>query len=186
MVNEYTFTLTNDFTPCGITQSIKEFNLNNDMPIIVCIGSDLILGDSLGPLVGTMLKKRKTRAYIYGTLNFPVTAKEIEYARTYIKSMHPNSKIIAIDAGVGNSDEIGLIKVLNKGLYPGLGVNKKLGLIGDISIVGIVAGKSNKNYDLFHLTRLNMVYKMAEKIAQGIEEYINAFPTQKNMQKYVN
>lgn len=87
--------------------------------------------------------------------------------------MHPSSTTIAIDAAVGNTDDIGLIRVVNKGLKPGLGVEKNLGVVGDISIIGVVSGKSLKNYNLFNLTRLNLVYKMAEQIADGIEKYIN-------------
>jgi putative sporulation protein YyaC len=86
--------------------------------------------------------------------------------------MHPNSISIAIDAAVGDSEDTGLIRVINKGLKPGLGVNKNLGTVGDISIIGVVSGKSNKNYDLFNLTRLNLVYRMAENIVGGIEKYV--------------
>jgi putative sporulation protein YyaC len=117
--------------------------------------------------------RENLRAYIYGTLNYPVTAKEIEYAKKYLKVMHPNSPILAIDAAIGSPDDVGIIKVSNGGLYPGLGVDKNLGEIGDVSIIGIVAGKSNENYNLFNLTRLNIVYKMAEKIALGIRNYID-------------
>ena len=145
------------------------------MPIIVCVGSDLILGDSLGPLVGTMLKQKNIKTYIYGNLNFPITAKEVEYAKTYIKQMHKNSFIIAIDAAVGEEDDIGLIKVNNKGLKPGLGAGKNLGVLGDASIIGIVSVKSTKNYNLFNLTRLNLVYRLAEKISDGIEKYVLSF-----------
>ena len=62
---------------------------------------------------------------------------------------------------------------MDKGLKPGLGVDKNLGKVGDLSIVGIVASKSKRNYDLFNLTRLNLIYKMSEIIADGIEKYIN-------------
>jgi len=168
----YSLSSFDNYAEDGIMQALKIFNVKNCMPIVVCIGSDLVLGDSLGPLVGTFLKKENVRSYIYGTLNFPITAKEVEYARTYIKQMHPNSIIIAIDAAVGCEDDVGLIRVINKGLKPGLGVDKKLGTVGDISIVGVVAGKSVSNHKLFNLTRLNLVYKMAEKIAGGIGKYI--------------
>ena len=151
------------------------FNPKNNKPILICIGSDLVLGDSLGPLVGTLLKKKNVRSYIYGTLNFPITAKEVDYARTYLKQMHPNSLLIAIDAAVGSCDDVGNVKVVNKGLKPGTGVNKNLGEIGDVSIIGVVAGKSKENYNLFNLTRLNLVYKMAEKIASGIEDYLQNY-----------
>lgn len=169
---EFSFSTFNEYVSTGIYQSLIECNKQNKMPIFICIGSDLVLGDSLGPLVGTFLKNKNIGAYIYGTLNFPITAKEVEYARTYLKQMHPNSTTIAIDAAIGNSDDIGLIRVLNKGLKPGLGVDKNLGVIGDISIIGVVASKSVKNCNLFNLTRLNLVYKMAESIASGIEKYL--------------
>ena len=168
-----TFNAFNEFSPDGIKNALSNFNKNNYMPIFICVGSDLVLGDSLGPLVGTMLKKKKLKTYIYGNLNFPITAKEVEYARTYLKQIHPNSISIAIDAAIGEKDDVGLIRVLDKGLKPGLGVDKNLGKVGDLSIVGIVASKSKQNYDLFNLTRLNLVYKMAEIIADGIEKYIN-------------
>ena len=169
---EFSFSTFNEYSSTGIFQSLIDCNGKNKRPYFICIGSDLVLGDSLGPLVGTFLKKKNVGSYIYGTLNFPITAKEIEYARTYLKQMHPNSISIAIDAAIGNSDDVGLIRVLDKGLKPGLGVNKNLGTVGDVSIIGVVASKSNKNFNLFNLTRLNLIYKMAENIANGIEKYI--------------
>lgn len=171
---DYSFSCYNNYTKEGISDALKDFNRKNKSPIFICIGSDLVLGDSLGPLVGTMLKKKKITPYIYGTLNYPITAKEIEYAKTYIKQMHPESVIIAIDAAVGSSDDIGLIRILNKGIKPGLGVEKNLSSLGDMSIIGVVSGKTLKNYSLFNLTRLNLVYKMAEQIADGIENYIKS------------
>jgi putative sporulation protein YyaC len=169
---EFSISSFNQGASLGIYNSLLEFNPTHSHPFFICIGSDLVMGDSLGPLVGTLLKKRGVRSYVYGTLNFPITAKEVEYARTYLKQMHPSSISIAIDAAVGSSDDVGLIKVINKGLKPGLGVNKNLGIIGDVSIIGIVAKSSFNNRELFNLTRLNLVYKMAEIIADGIEQYI--------------
>ena len=168
----FSFSSFNEYTKEGIMQSLIDCNPKNLRPIFICIGSDLVLGDSLGPLVGTFLKNKNLPTYVYGTLNFPITAKEVEYARIYLKQMHPTSIAIAIDAAVGESGDIGLIRVLEKGLKPGLGVDKNLGAVGDLSIIGVVAEKSLKNYNLFNLTRLNLVYKMAEQIANGIEAYI--------------
>lgn len=170
----FTFSSFNNYVSEGILQALSKCNPKKKKTIIICVGSDMILGDSLGPLVGTMLKKKEISAYIYGTLNYPITAKEVEYAKKYLKLMHPDSVIIAIDAAVGSSDDVGLIRVINKGLKPGLGVDKNLGVIGDISVIGIVAGKSASNYSLFNLTRLNLIYKMAEKIADGIEKYLDS------------
>ena len=133
MENNYSFSVFNQYCAGGVSRVLGEYNAANRSPIIVCVGSDLVLGDSLGPLVGTLLKQKGVGTYIYGTLNCPITAKEIEYAKTYLKQLHPESFIIAIDAAVGASDDIGLIKLQNKGLRPGLGVNKSLGEIASIS-----------------------------------------------------
>lgn len=139
-------------------------------PVVVCIGSDLAIGDSLGPIVGSMLKF-KTQGlgvFLYGTLSAPITAKEIKYMRTFLKETHRSSPVIAIDAAVGEAGDIGLIKLHDTPLLPGAGANKQLGAIGDITIMGVVAEKSVANYGLLNTTRLNLVYSMAEIISNGL------------------
>jgi putative sporulation protein YyaC len=168
MPKNFTVNSLNPYSEQGIFQALINCNEKNLQPIFVCIGSDLVLGASLGPLIGTMLRNKNMSSYVYGTLNFPITAKEVEYARTYLKQMHPSSISIAIDAAIGNSEDLGLIKIINQGLKPGLGVNKNLGVVGDISIIGIVAKNSINNKELFSLTRLNLVYKMAEIISDSL------------------
>lgn len=139
-------------------------------PVIVCVGSDLAIGDSLGPITGSMLryKTQGLNVFVYGTLAAPVTAKEIKYIRTLLKETHGNSQILAVDAAVGEEGDIGLIKINDSPLQPGAGANKQLGNIGDISILGIVAEKSVANYGLLNTTRLNLVYTMSEIISDGI------------------
>ena len=172
MENSYSFSAFNTYASNGISEALKKLNKNHLTPVIICIGSDLVLGDSLGPLVGTMLANYKIDAYIYGTLKSPITAKEVNYASSHVKSVHPNAITIAVDAAVGNNDDVGTIRVFNNGLKPGLGVNKDLNSIGDISVIGVVSERSEHNYKLFNLTRLNLVYMMAEKIALGIHDFI--------------
>ena len=167
----FSFSTFSEHAAEGIFQSLIECNPNKKPSIFICIGSDLVLGDSLGPLIGTMLKNSGINSYVYGTLNYPITAKEVSYARTHLKQMHPNAISIAVDAAVGNPDDVGLVRVINKGLMPGLGVEKNLGSVGDISIIGVVASKSLQNYNLFNMTRLNLIFKMAEKISLGILKY---------------
>lgn len=143
-------------------------------PVIVCVGSDLAIGDSLGPITGTLLKQ-KTQGlnyFLYGTLSSPVTAKEIPYICKFLKETHKNSPIIAVDAAVGNVGDIGLIRYLDGPLLPGAGANKKLNAIGDISILGIVAEKSVSNYSLLNTTRLRLVYSMAEIISDGLANFL--------------
>ena len=97
-----------------------------------------------------------------------VTAKEIKYLRSLLKNTHKNQTVVVVDAAVGQAGDIGTIKITDAPLYPGAGANKKLGCIGDISIMGIVAEKSIANYALLNTTRLNLVYRMSEIIASAL------------------
>ena len=143
-------------------------------PVILCIGSDLSVGDSLGPVTGTKLKEKLggINCFVYGTLSKPITAHEVKYMNEFLKSTHPNCPVIAVDAAVGIAGDIGLIKIAKRAIKPGSGANKKLSKVGDISIMGIVAERSVFNYSLFSATRLNIIYKMSEIISEGIANYI--------------
>lgn len=179
---EYSFHLFNQLAADGIALSAHKI-LNglqgagtrrkidsSALPVVVCVGSDLAVGDSLGPLVGSMLKFKTQGlgAFIYGSLSSPVTAKEVKYLSKFLKQTHGNRQIIAVDAAVGESGDVGLIKVLDSPLRPGAGASKELPKLGDITVMGIVAEKSLGNYALLHATRLRLVYKMATEISDAL------------------
>lgn len=166
---EYTFHIFNKLAADGISAALEKFT-DGDLPVVVCIGSDLAIGDSLGPVCGSMLryKTHGLPVFVYGTLPAPVTAKEIPYLRPFLKDTHAHAKILAIDAAVGDSGDVGMIKINDTSLLPGAGANKLLGEIGDVSVMGIVAERSLNNFGLFNSTRLHLVYSMAEIISEGI------------------
>ena len=172
---EYSFNVYNSLASSGEVLALRKILPQVEAaPVIVCIGSDLSVGDSLGPVTGTKLKERLKgqNVYVYGTLAKPITAHEVKYTNQFIRITHPDSTVIAIDAAVGTAGDIGLIKVAKRGLKPGSGANKRLAKVGDVSVMGIVAEKSLFNYSLFSATRLNIVYKMAEIIADGVATFI--------------
>ncbi len=172
---DYSFNLYNAMAADGICLSLKKILADFCYPpVILCIGSDLSVGDSLGPVTGTKLKEKLAglNCYVYGTLAKPITAHEVKYMNDFLRATHPESKIIAIDAAVGLAGDIGLIKLAKRAIKPGSGANKKLSKVGDVSIMGIVAERSMFNYSLFSATRLNIVYKMAEIISEGVCSYI--------------
>ena len=171
-MNKFVYNVNNPLCYKGIKDGLS-LVYKTIKPVIVCIGSDLAIGDSLGPLLGTILEEKlKGKAYVYGTLNFPITAKEALIISKNIKQLHPLSKILAIDASVGDKSEVGFIKVSDTGIKPGLGVNKSLPIMGDSSIIGIVTEKQDVLNNLFSATRLNLIYKMSIAISKGIESYL--------------
>jgi putative sporulation protein YyaC len=171
------------------TSLTEKSDFFNAPPVIVCVGSDLVIGDSLGPITGSMLryKTQGLNVFIYGTLASPVTAKEIKYIRTLLQNSHPNSQIVTVDAAVGEEGDIGLVKLTDSPLKPGAGAQKKLGSIGDVSALGIVAEKSVANYGLLNTTRLNLVYTMSEILSDGIAALLwNRCSKSYNVQKSVD
>ena len=76
--------------------------------IILCIGSDRITGDSLGPLIGQQLSRHRWKnIHIYGTLDTPVHALNLESVLADIKKRHPSALILAVDASLGSQKHIG-------------------------------------------------------------------------------
>lgn len=172
---DYSFNLYNSLASGGVCLALKKLIKEGCAPpVVLCVGSDLSVGDSLGPVTGTKLKEKlkNLNCYVYGTLSKPVTAHEVKYVNSFLRATHPESAVIAVDAAVGTAGDIGLIRICGSGLKPGSGANKKLSKVGDVSIMGIVAEKSAFNYSLFSSTRLNIVYKMSEIISEGIASFI--------------
>lgn len=172
---DYSFNLYNSMASDGVCLSLKKTIPETKLtPVVLCIGSDLSVGDSLGPVTGTRLKEKLAglNCYIYGTLAKPITAHEVKYMNDFLKQTHPDCPVIAVDAAVGLAGDIGLIKIAKRAIKPGSGANKKLSKVGDISVMGIVAERSVFNYSLFSATRLNIIYRMAEIISEGISNYI--------------
>ena len=113
-------------TPLVLTKLIYN-NIKNfkELPVIMCVGTNKVVCDSVGPLAGTLLRhKYRALAYVYGTLEKPLNALNINTAYEFIKGVHPLSQIILVDASI-SSDETGIIKIssashtqfLNKNIY---------------------------------------------------------------------
>lgn len=168
---EYSYYQNSKITPSKIADALAKI-YDYYVPVIVCVGTDSAIGDTLGPLIGTMLKEKNLNAHVLGQLGQTVTAKEISSLKRFLKSIYPLSKSLVIDAAVGLSDDVGKIKISDDGLKPGLGANKNLPKIGDGSIIGIVSPRSKNNELFINYTRFSPVYKMAETISEGIYKYV--------------
>lgn len=152
-----------------LTRLIED-NINHNQEIIIlCIGSDRSTGDSLGPLIGYKLyKKKMDNIFIYGTLNSPVHAVNLNSKLNYIKKEHPNAFIIAVDASLGKANHVGYVTLSTNTLKPGLGVNKDLPEVGNICITGIVNLSGIMDTMILQSTRLSTVMELADCISNGL------------------
>ncbi len=137
--------------------------------IVLCIGTDANIADSLGPLVGTMLVEGGSLLPIYGTLDQPIHARNLKSRLESIQKDHPGFLELAIDASVGKKEELGNIEIKNGGVHPGRALRKRLPQVGHISIIGKVeVFQGIRSVGQPGMGRLSMVYRMAQVIARGI------------------
>ena len=167
-MTKYVFNSSSYLEFCPISDCLKQL-INNEYPVFICLGSALAAGDDLGPKIGYNLDlKLKGKCYVYGTLNATITAKEANIVSSLIKTLHPKSKIIAIDAAVGNVEDIGLVKIFNDGIKPGLGINKNLDKIGDVSIIAIIGEKEKFNSTSFSAVDKLFIERLSYLISNSI------------------
>ena len=84
-----------------LTQALSTFPPGSEL-VCLCIGTDRSTGDSLGPLVGTMLEKMAIPSLrIYGTLDEPVHAVNLRAKLAELRRSLTNPRIIAVDACLG-------------------------------------------------------------------------------------
>jgi putative sporulation protein YyaC len=136
--------------------------------VYLCIGTDRATGDCLGPLVGTRLQSITSALNLFGTLERPSHAANLESVLEEINLQYQNPFIVAVDASLGNTDRIGYISIKPGGLKPGTALKKLLPEVGDFHISAVVNVGGFLEQMVLQNTRLYVVYKMADLIARSI------------------
>ncbi|OIK13842.1 spore protease YyaC [Bacillus sp. MUM 116] len=151
---------------------------SSEQPIVfVCIGTDRSTGDSLGPLVGSLLEEKNLQSFhVYGTLDEPIHAVNLKEKLMEIQNKHDNPFMIGIDACLGRVKNVGVIQLGDGPVKPGAGVNKDLPAVGELHITGIVNVSGFMEFFVLQNTRLNLVMKMAKTIAGGIYQASLTYP----------
>ncbi|SDN85249.1 putative sporulation protein YyaC [Psychrobacillus sp. OK028] len=177
-MNSYATTITEPSTiyykETGVIWRLSNFFIEQipfDHPNLVfcCIGTDRSTGDALGPMTGSFLTQLKSFPFeIIGTLDNPLHALNIEEITDTLRKSSTAPYIIAIDACLGNANNIGQIIVHPGPLYPGKAVKKELPPIGEVSIKAIVNIGGFMEYNVLQSTRLHLTYEMGRVISRSL------------------
>ncbi|BBB92756.1 MAG TPA: spore protease YyaC [Methylomusa anaerophila] len=142
-------------------------------PIVaLCIGSDRYTGDALGPLIGSYLEET-INCNIFGTLEHPVHAGNFIETLNIIDRRYHHPLIIATDACLGKSHEIGNIEIWQGGLTAGIAVGNRLPTVGHISIIGVVNSRSQIGYLDLQSTPLSKVMRLSKVIGEALAKTIH-------------
>ncbi|MBQ2894325.1 MAG: spore protease YyaC [Clostridia bacterium] len=115
--------------------------------IVLCIGTEKVVADSIGPRVGSLLNENMPQPiFVYGMQGANIHAQNIAKAVEIIKQLHPNRPLLVVDAAVGEQSQIGRVQLSFGNISPGAATNKHLGKVGDVSIVGIVAHRDMADF----------------------------------------
>lgn len=150
-------------------QLIENYKPNS---LIVNIGTDSLLYDSVGPLVGTMLKKHDDLLYnIIGTLEEPIDFGNLDEKINLINEMYHENFIIGIDAAISSCT--GYISFCNGPIYPGSGSGKKATSVGDVSIIAGM-GKIVDDFHFLTSESFNRVNNYSFHTVYGCAKTISA------------
>lgn len=139
--------------------------------LFLCIGSEKICGDSLGPMVGTLLKEKyKVPFPVIGTEEHPVNGVNISRYKEHIKKYFPTHKIIAIDAALGEEKDLWEVRFREGGIKAGGAVGANNTMIGDVGILGVVGEKGKNAMQTLLNAPFPAVVNLAEKIAGAVLE----------------
>lgn len=146
-------------------QDVFSDDMNIENTVFLCIGTDRSTGDSLGPMVGSRLKRRGYQ--VFGTLKYPVHAMNLEET---INKLPKGKYIVAIDACLGQLSSVKLTQVFQGSIKPGSGVDKDLPRVGDYGISPIVNVGGFMEYFVLQNTRLDTVMELTSAICKGLHK----------------
>lgn len=144
--------------------------------LFVCIGNGKIIGDSLGPLIGTVLEKNKrliqnnVKIDVIGTFENPILYYNVE---EFIKNIDSQdySEIVIIDSALGSKENIGKVMITPAEILIGVGVNRGRMVKGDIILKGVVGiNYNNISRNLIELESVEA--KQIENIASKMLDII--------------
>ena len=157
------------------TEELLSTFINNNT-IVICIGSSKVSGDSIGPLVGSILTESNFCLPVYGTKEDPIHSINLEKKISLIRKKHKYCRILAVDASITkNEDNIGNIQCNIGGVSPGAGVERKFKRrfrkIGHVHILGITESY-NEN-----MTPEERIYKLMDTDKKFVEDMANTIAT---------
>lgn len=138
--------------------------------IFLCVGTDRMTGDALGPVTGEKIRSFiRGNFFVYGTLELPIHAKNVEKKMNDIYNTFSRPYIIVLDACFGEVSQIGDIVMGEGGICIGRITQKKGIQVGNAYILGVVDGGGGNLIDRLYNTRLFYVMRLSNILAEGIQ-----------------
>lgn len=146
--------------------------------VILCVGTNKLIGDSVGPIVGqklTRLLKDKQNVWIYGNTKQNLNLKNAKQVLRQIQITHKQAFVITIDAALGPKEMIedtwigsGIVKI-------GEALDKQIQYFSNITIKGIVGEYQNnlkRDYQTLNKVNRNSIHRLSNQITYEVCQII--------------
>ena len=162
---------------------MKEFeqemqSMKNDFSdlVFLCIGTDKVIGDSIGPIVGSSLKEIESNTiHVFGDGGKKQHFLNIKNTLENIYSLYSNPFLITIDAALSSKKSKGEI-VLEKGYIKiGKALEKSLCFYANINIkcvVGTYHKQKERNIEELTFINQNEIFTIANIVANSIKKVL--------------
>jgi putative sporulation protein YyaC len=147
--------------------------------LFVCVGTNRIIGDAFGPVIGSVLKRNlleENGINVLGDLKKCITYSDLNKMENWLNMQKNESLVIVLDSALSNKKDVGKVFIQNRGLRYAESLKKNNSIIGDISIKGVVGENANniiKNFENLKNTSIKQIYKMCNIVSNGIIDVMN-------------
>lgn len=166
----------------GFEQEFKRrmINLNRENEfsdvIFLCIGTSKIIGDAIGPILGSNLKNIENEfIHVYGTIENNLHFNNTKNIIESISRNYRNPCIVSIDAALSEKNNIGDIVIGSGFIKLGKALNKSFGVYSDINIkciVGNYYSDREKNLTILRNVSVDEIIKISNILLEGIENVV--------------
>lgn len=142
--------------------------------VILCVGTNKLMGDSVGPIVGqklTRLLNNKDNIKIYGSMKQTLNLKNAKQILEEINNQYTKPFIITIDAALGPKERIETIFISNGKIKIGGALGHEIEYFSHINIKAIVGEYQKniqKNFDTLNGIQRKSVQQLSNQITYQV------------------
>lgn len=142
--------------------------------VILCVGTDKLIGDLVGPIAGQKLKrlfKDFEKITVYGDIKETVNITNLNEIISEIIANYDQPFIITIDSALGPKEKVETVWVSTGNLNPGSALKKQESCRSNVNFKAVV-GENLKNtilnFNVLNSIERNVVQRLANEITYHV------------------
>lgn len=142
--------------------------------VILCVGTDKLIGDLVGPIAGQKLKrlfKDFEKITVYGDINETVNITNLNEIISEIIANYDQPFIITIDSALGPKDKVETVWVSTGTLNPGSALKKQESCRSNVNFKAVVGENLQNtilNFNVLNSIERNVVQRLANEITYHV------------------